>query len=699
MAITREQALIEAQARGLTIPAQSPTSAITREQALAEAQARGLQIPQQATAVREQPQISALAPTFGSRVSQFGERVSRAVGLGGEPIFQPGPIGVFAAKKGREIKKGIREEGPLFVGETIGELVGSKFGAKGRIAGAGLGRTGGEAFKQIGQAIINSPNAPASSKDAALRLLKEGAIGAGTEAVSEGAVRAFRRLATTLGFKSTVVKQLPDFDDVQRLARDIGIDLTPAQRSASRAVDTLEEIAENAFFGRGKLRDIKQITQPAGIRKGVDRLLDSFLPKAQRVGRGELGEILSDTIAGRNTAFKKAGAGLYRKVDSLTRPKIARKAIKGTARGLEVRLGKLVPATEATSRIVSQEVGGARVDLTGLKRFAAALQKQRAKEGGTKKAIDEVISDVLSRPSSANFETAHGIRSDFLDVIRNAPSKKDKAVGVARRASGMIDRQMENAAAKLSPDAVKAWRTANAFWKTGKDIFNSKVIRRVTKSIADDTPDKVFDVIFQAKSPKQIRTVMGLADPLTKKRLRFAFIDNMIEKSTRQVPGDISDLRTLLGRNFLEKFDSFGDEALSAVFSQEEKQRIRNLARLAKTTQGKTGGAGGFLIQLIQAAPLGATATGIVAGQPELAKKGLITGIPVAGFTAGLSALIRSKRGSKILTDLIDVPKGTQNIAALGARLTRELVRIGLEEKREREKQPLSAFGGIGGSI
>ncbi|KKN77242.1 hypothetical protein LCGC14_0362200 [marine sediment metagenome] len=617
--------------------------AVTQEQIQDEIARR----QQQAAAVREQPQISAIEPTARDRFSQFGERVSRAIGLEGEPIFQPGPIGAFAAKKGREIKAGVKEEGPLFIGETIGEFAGSKFGAKGRIAGAGIGRATGESFKQIGQAIINSPNAPASSKDAALRLLKEAAIGAGTEAVSEGAVKAFRRLGTTLGFKSTVVKPLPDFDDVQKLARNIGIDLTPAQRSASRAVDTFEEIAENAFFGRGKLRDIKQITQPAGIRRGVDRLLDSFLPKARRVGRGELGEILSDTIAEKNTAFRKAGAAIYKRVDRLNK--------------------------------------GATVNLSSLKAFATRLQQRRIKEGGLAQPIDTVIEDLLKRPDITDFSTAHRIRSSLLEVARNAPSKKDRIVGITKQASKLVDNQMTKASKSLSPDAFKMWRAADGFWRGGKQVFNSKVIRRVTKSVLDDTPDKVLDVIFQAKSPKQIRTVMSLADPLTKKRLRFAFLDNMLEKSTRQIPGDISDLRTLLGRNFLEKFDAFGDEALSAIFSQEEKQRIRNLARLAKTTQGKTGGAGGFLIQLIQAAPLGATATGIVAGQPELAKKGLITGIPVAGFTAGLSALIRSKRGSKILTDLIDVPRGTQNIAALSARLTRELARIKLEERKSKQ--------------
>jgi hypothetical protein len=293
-----------------------------------------------------------------------------------------------------------------------------------------------------------------------------------------------------------------------------------------------------------------------------------------------------------------------------------------------------------------------------------------------------VIKDLMTRPDITDFGTSHRIRSNFLEIGRNAPSRKDRIVGLTKQASKLVDGQMEKASATLSPEALKMWRAANGFWKDGKKTFNSTVIRRVTKSILNDTPDKVFDVVFQAKSPKQIRTVMNLADPLTKDRLRFAFLDNMLEKSTRQIPGDISDMRTLIGKNFIEKFDSFGDEALNAIFSKEEKGRIRTLARLAKTTQGKTGGAGGFLVQLIQAAPLGATATGVVAGQPQLVKKGLITGIPIAGFTAGLSSLLRSKRGSKILTDSINVPRGTESAAALTARITREFARFKIEQRK-----------------
>ena len=599
----------------------------------------GIPIPGQGQQFEQAPQ------TIARQVGRLQSRLSEAIGLGGDPIFRGGEIGEFAKQKGGELATGVKEEGVPFIGETVGEFAGSKFGPKGRAIGAGLGRGAGVAFRQIGQQIVDSPNAPQSSKDAAAELLKEMAIASGTEIVSDKVLNASRRLATTLGFKSTAVKPLPDFDDVARLAKKAGIDLTPAQRTASRAVDTFEEIAENAFFGRGRLRDVKQIAQPAGIRRATDTFLDSVLPQAQRVGRDELGNILSDTITEKNTAFRKAGAAIYRRVDKLHK--------------------------------------AASVDLSSLKAFATAEKKRRLKEGGVSQPIDTVIEDLLSRPDVTDFATAHRIRSGFLEVARNAPSKKDRVVGVTKQASKLVDRQMEKASLQLSPDAAKVWRAANGFWKNGKEVFNSKVIRRVTRSVLDETPDKVFDVIFQAKSPKQIKTVMDLVDPLTKKRLQFAFLDGMLGKSTKQIPGDISDLRTLLGKSFLERFDSFGDEALDAVLTKDQKENVRTLARLAKTTQGRTGGAGGFLIQLIQAAPLGATGTGIVAGQPELVKKGLVTGIPVAAFTDNLSRLIVSPRGSKILTDMINVPKGGKEAVALGARLSREIGRIQVDRKRE----------------
>lgn len=566
-----------------------------------------------------------------------------------EGISRAGPFVSTIREKAQGIRTGIKEEGPLFVGETVGEFAGSKFGPKGRVVGAGVGRASAQGLVNFYQAITNSPNAPKSIKEAALRELKQFSIGAGTEIVSETLLRSLRRMGSVLGFKSTPIKPIPDLDELEKLAKAAGLDFTPAQRTTSRSIDTMEEMAENAFFGRGRIRDIKEIAQPSGVRKLVDNMLDNILPRAQRVGRGELGEILNDVILGKEKAFRRTGGVFYQNVDNL--------------------------------------VGGAVVDLRGLKRLGLTLQKERAKTGGLRKPIDDVIDDIIARPEFADFKTGHNIRSEFLEAIRNIPDKKSKAIGVLKQAAANIDRKMQDAARRISPDALKQWRIANAFWKRGKKTFNSRIVKRTTKTLADETPDKIFDAIFRAKSPKQIKTVLDLTDSLTKKRLQFAFVDNMIEQSSTQIPGDISDLRTLIGKRFLDRWDSFGDESLNAIFTKEQKQNIRNVARAAKAAQGKSGGAGGFLIQLIQAGPIAGVAGGVVTGEPALARKAAKGAILLGGFTSGMSRLLMSKRGSKLLTDLMNVKPGTEQASALAVRLTREMFLIRRQEKMEREQQ------------
>lgn len=631
MAITREQALAEARTRGLNVS----QPVITREQALAEARARGLQKQRVAQPVIP-TQIGPREPTFGER---FIQPIKRAVGLDPfAPIGSAGVLGEFAKRKGVAFIGGVKEEGLPFVGETIGEIAGTAGGPKGRAIGAGLGRAAGQGLLQFLQGIVNSPNAPKSIKDAALNELKAFAVGAGTQFVGEKLFNAARRIGAALGFKSTAIKSIPDLDDLNRLARNAGIDFTPAQRTTSRAIDTFEEMAENAFFGRGRIRNIKEIAQPSGVRRLVDNILDRILPRAQRVGRGELGEILNDVILGKEKAFRRTGGVLYQQVDNL--------------------------------------VGGTPVDLRGLRRLGLNLQKLRAKAGGTRKPIDDIIDDILARPEFAGFKTAHNIRSEFLEAIRSITDKKSKSFGALKQAATNIDRKMQDAAKRISPEAIKSWRIANAFWKKGKKTFNSRIIKRTTKSLVEETPDKIFDAIFRAKSPKQIKTVIDLADPLTQKRLRFAFVDNMVEKSSAQIPGDISDLRTLIGKRFIDQWDSFGDEALDAIFSKEQKQRIRNVARIAKATQGKSGGAGGFLIQLIQAGPIAGVAGGAVTGEPEIARKAAKGAFLLAGFTSGMSRLLTSKRGSKILTDMMTLPPGSTQFANLAVRLTREMTGI-----------------------
>ncbi len=623
------------------------------------------------------PTISAREPTFGER---FVDPALQRLGLG-EARFG-GPIQQLAKEKGGALATGIKEEGPLFIGETIGELTLSKFGAKGRIIGAGGGRATADAMVQILQQILKSPKAPRTSKDAAARLLNEFKIGAGSELLFEGFLRAGKRIATPFlkeaagevaeaTAKSILPKPIPEADQIFRLAKEAGIDLTPAQKTVSRGIDTLEEMAENAFFGRGRLRDVKQIAQPAGIRRATDRLMDIILPRAKRVGRDELGEILNDAITERNKVFREAGAALYNRVDDLT----------------------------------TKQIKKAEVSLSPLKELAQKLQKERIKEGGLKKPVDDIISDLLQRPDVTDFKTAHRIRSEFLETVRNAPSKKDRIAGIARQSASMMDRQMEKAAKDLSPEALSAWRTANAFWKKGKQTFNSQVVKRVTKAISNETPEKVVDAVFARKSPKQVRTIMELADPLTRQRLRFAFLDDLISKASAQIPGDVADVRTLIGKTFIDKFDTLGDDMLDAAFGESLKKRIRNTARLAKITQGRTGGAGGFLIQLIQAGPIGASGAGIVTGSPELAKKGLVAAIPIGVFTDGMSRLLVSKRGSRILTDSLNTKPGTDAAIRATLRLVREIEREHLRSKRQRKidsareilgTSPLKEFRGVG---
>jgi len=639
--------------------------------------------------------------------------VSEKFGIGEDVLFPSLTGGVFtqaAERKVGKLSEGIKEEGAPFVGETVGEMAGSKFGPKGRILGAGIGRAAGQGIKQFYQAIMNDPKAPRTVKEAALRELEAFAVGAGTEAVSETVIGAGRKIGAGLGFKSTITKPYPNIGELDKVAKRAGINFTPAERTVSRPIDTFEEIAENAFFGRGGLHDIKEISHPAGVRRAVDQMMDMVLPKGGRVGREELGELIEDVIQDRHKAFKQAGSGLYKRVDRITRPSIKTRMIEiDVPSAILDESGK--PFIRTTKKKVQEEVGGALTDISQIKKIAVEIQQQRLKEGGPRIAVDDLVDNILSRPSKVNFKSAHNIRSDFMEVSRNAPSKKDRIAGLSGHVASIIDRQMSVAAKQLSPDAYKAWRTANAFWKTGKETFNSKVIRRTLNTLLDETPDKVADMIFQAKSPKQIRTIMQLAaDPgmakggssLLQRRLRSTFLDNIVEKSSGQIPGDVSDLRTLLGRNFIDHLEKYGDDALKEIFTSEELKRVRNVARVAKITQGKPGGAGGFLIQLIQAGPLAGVAGGVVTGQPTVAKKSIVAAVPISGFTYGLSRLLQSPRGSKILTDMMDVSPNTPMYYALANRLTREMYQIDRATKegemREEKIRKLSegAFGAKG---
>jgi hypothetical protein len=632
-------------------------------------------------------------PNLLNRLQLFKSGLANRLGIQPDILFPPVTGGVFtqaAERKIGGIREGVREEGLPFVGETVGEFAGSKFGPKGRIIGAGLGRAAGQGVKQFLQGLVGSPNAPKSIKEAAKRELVAFGVGAGTELTSEAIFKSLRRIGVALGFKSSPLKPYPDLDDLDVLAKRAGINFTPAERTVSRPIDTLEEISENAFFGRGKLRDIKEIAHPAGVRKAVDQMMEDILVRSDRVGRGELGEILGDVIGENNKVFKATASSLYDYVDTLTRPNIVtRDVVIDVPSAILDDAGR--PYIKHIKKKVKEEVGGALTNIGRMKKLAIEIQEQRLKEGGPRIPVDDIVDNILSRPNKVNFKTAQNIRSDFLELARNAPSKKDRIVGIANNAVSIIDRQMEKAAKELSPEALKAWRTANNFYKNGKKIFTSRSVAAITKKLTtDETPDKVVDMVFRAKSPKHIKTIMGMSDDLTKKRLRYAFLDDMLTKSSGQVPGDVSDLRTLIGGRFIDSFEKFGEDALKEIFSPQELKRIRNVARIAKITQGKSGGAGGFLIQLIQAGPLAGVAGGMVTGKPSVIRKSIGAAAQISGFTWSMSHLMASPRGSKILTDIMTVPPGTAQFNALAIRLAREMAKIKREEMTKQQQQPMT---------
>ena len=612
-----------------------------------------------------------------------------------------GYISPQAERKVRGFIQGVKHEGPLFIGEEIGERVGSKFGKAGSIIGAGQGRATADAFVQIYQQIMNKPDAPNSTKEAATRLMKEWGIGAGTQGVTEGAIGVGRKLAAPFAKNTVKNAVLPDFAQIEALAKQAGIDLTPAQRTASRGLDNLENYIEKSIAGGGRIRNIKEIQQPAKVRDLTSSILNRILPEGRAVGRSTLGEMVDDAIVGSRRLFKDAGSELYENVDRITSPDLLTRTVSIDVPSIVLdEAGK--PFITTVTKEVEEEVGGALVDLRPIKDFAGKLQKKRLKEGGASKPIDSLIDDILSRPDQASFQTAHSIRSDFLEQARNAPSRKDRLVGIANKVSGLLDGQMELSARAHGKGAEAAWRNANEFWATGKAQFDKGVVKRIAKEVSTGSPDRVVDIVFARKSPDQVKQVMQLIDdPVIQDRLKRSYMEDLFSKSSSQIPGDVTDKRTIVGKALIDRIDEVaGDGMLEAVYGKTRALEIQNLARLAKATQGGTGGVGGILAQALQLGPAVAGATGAVTGNKEAAKKGIVAAATIAAFGESLSKMISSPKYSKLLTDTAKMPPGSKQAAQSIARISRilymekskrdkEKVKWALEDRRKAERAAL----------
>lgn len=558
-----------------------------------------------------------------------------------------------------------KSEIPQMAGGTVGGIAGAKAGAmagakipaghpvlkggailSGAALGAGIGGMGGKGYQQYYR--MTRPGAEPMTLG---EIYTEQAIAGIEEAASELIGRGVAKVGGKL-LAPVRKRLLPSASKLSGKLLKRGAHLTPAQMTESRIVDTIEGMAEKSFFGGGKLQRLKTISQPKAFTKYVDDIVEQIAHGAKtNLSPEDVGDLLLDTIEGKKLAFRTTAKAAYAKVDKLSK--------------------------------------GTKVSLVPLKEFAKKTMKTATirKGIGSTQAGDTLLKKVLQLDDMVSFKQAQSLRSALLDERSAMAVTRDKAIGLAKQFVRLTDDAMDTGGKTLgkADDAVNAWRVANKFYREGQEKFNKKIIKSLSKSLAEN-PEVAVKKIFRPQASRQIKVVKDLVDKNTWQQLKTANLEHLIREAS-----DADGI--VLGKSFLNKLNKLGDDTIKTIYNQQELASIRSVGKLGEILQKPTGGSGGMVIQLMQA---GAAMNLLTGGIPQLTQESaaVLIAPPV------LSRMIANPTFSKWLGSGFRMPRSSPAAAALVTRILKAKLKIEREIRAEKEIAPsgqeLRGYGGRG---
>jgi hypothetical protein len=543
-----------------------------------------------------------------------------------------------------DVISALNGESPTFAGQLVKdtpEMLGSlalsvpaAIATKGNIpatvAAGAAGGALGKGAQMFVRTATNDVRAPQTNAEVVKGLSKAALTQGATELAGGLGGKILGKVAAPFASKI-----LPDAVEASAQLTKRGAHLTPAQMTESRLLDTVENMSEHALVGGGKLSDFKRLIQPQAYRKYVDDVAERFVGSSGSLSPEQAGELLLDTLTGNKEAFKSQAGKLYKVVDELTD-------------GMRVSLADIKKAAQQ------------RIDI------AAARKNIGGSEAG-----DTLLSKISQLDDEISWAQAADLRSAFMDELNSLQFSRDKAAGLAKQFVGLTDSAMEKSAQRLNPQALIAWRSANEFYKTGMEKFNSKLIRSLSKRLIDN-PEVAVRSVFVPNASKQLRYVKEAIGDKAFKDLRSQWL-----KTTMENASDFEG--NMLGAKFLKDFNKLGDSTLKEVFSPDEIGAIRLLGRTGQLVQTKSTGGGSILIQLTQPGAI----LNLVSGTGYL--KGTSAVISIG--PALMSRLMTNPRTAKMLTVGMKVPANSSRGLAIGAKLAEEARRYQGELEQQRRTE------------
>ena len=523
------------------------------------------------------------------------------------------------------------------VGQVVGEetlpgagmIVGGRLGGyKGAGVGAALGQTG----KQIAGKALGARPRESPLGDIAFA----GAEGVGAELLGLGTGKFITGVAAPFASKVGAAGL-----SLLETAKKYGINLSPSDITKSKILSTIESLLEKTPLGSETIDQYRN--------KAINALRLAKAELKNKIGRADEAEViglkLKEVLAAGSKEFNAKSTELYGEVGKIVPPDtlILTDRLKQTAMALLKREEKL-PVNTRDNKVI-----GVLRDMTNLD------------EGGlTKSGLVGPSGEPLKMPGRSSWETLSTLRSQLGQFIADQdaavkagiPALKfqgTRSGGIYKMLRKAVDADLNTFATTTGGEVKKAFDLANAFYKEGKQIFDSKTIRRITNL----NPERVANFVIRPGNVTEIKIIKKAIGEKGFEPIKRAFTEKLLSEPLEGA--------AFAPMRLVRHLDKYGDETLRQVFSPQELTSFRELGRISANMQsaerlaGNPSGTGRTMITFITG---GAVFTDPVTGGVALISPAL------------LSKLYTSDFGRRWLTTGLRVPPGAKQSAELGAKIS-----------------------------
>lgn len=365
--------------------------------------------------------------------------------------------------------------------------------------------------------------------------------------VTSGATRLGRQVAVgkTPIARREIGEMTPTME-AARAAEDIGV--LPTAGMQGRGAAMMESGFETSPFSTGQII--------AGRERAVGQMTEAAERASQRAGMPTSTELAGEAVqagaAKFASDFTKKSETLYNQVDKYIRPDDLIVA-PNTAQALQE-----IVQFAADNPEIAREIG--------VSRYQSILQG--LSEGGIETAVP--------------YQMVKDLRSTFGEAIGNMTGPlADMSQAKIKRLYGALSQDMEAAAQASGPEAYKAWKRANDYYRAGSNRIEDSLAKITEAQTGQAAYNRLQSMLLEGNARQSTTQLAQIRKSLPKDdfdTFRATLIGNLgrARAGAQNAEGDVFSPST-----FLTNYNKIAPSARKVVFGDVEPE----LQKLAKTVE------------------------------------------------------------------------------------------------------------------